>query len=575
MTTSASSSPSPALVYELRLMTTRSATGFFTPVPTAEPDFKATLAYLQDHPHDEFMHRWGLQQVRQMPPAQVKELLPVDARDPVLTALLLEAILTHEPLASLKGQVRGLCIDALGTASPLLIMRSAALPDQELHRKWIALFKANIFHHQPLPSPSETRLVPLFENAPTCARIPLTAVPAPSESRPPSSPLPDFETVYCRAMEGLKNAGIRLEQEMRHESSLSPIALLRRWQMETRVEQDRHRFLFKGRQTAYGKGLSLERARASYAMEIVERCSAFATVINGALPETARQHRLHRATFSQLLHEGRPALDPNAIVLEVPYEDQPLYWIEGERRGAEAGGAVLVPFQAVCLFANLDEVCLFSGLGSTGLAAGGSLAQAKCHALLECLERDAEVVQPYDPECCFRLATRDAAVDGLLADYRRCGIDVVFQDCSPDFGIPCYKCFVSGSDREIAKGTSAHLAGWQAALAALTETPYPYPHGPASRPGPADLPLRYLEELPDYTSGNVETDLQRLEALLAANQLYPIYIDLTRQDVGIPVVRALIPGLELMADFDRYSRVSPRLYRNYRQGFARPASRPD
>lgn len=576
MTTSASSSPSPALVYELRLITTRSATGYFMPVPTGEPDFKATLAYLRDHPHDEFMHRWGLQQVLQMTPAQVEEYLAVDARDPVLTALLLEAIHTHEPLASLKRQREGPRIEALRTASPLLILRSVSLPDQDLHHKWIALFKANLFHHQPLPSPSETGLAPLFEDASISAGIPLTAIPSPSESRPPSSPLPDFETVYCQAMEGLKSAGIHLEQEMRHESSLSPIALLRRWQMETRVEQDRHRFIFKGSQTAYGKGLSLERARASCAMEIVERCSAFASVVNGTLPETAQQLRLQHATFAQLQDEGRPALNPNALVLEVPYEDQPLYWIEGESSGEAVKSTMLVPFQAVCLFANLDEICLFSGLGSTGLAAGGSLAQAKCHALLECLERDAEVVQPYDPKRCFRLATRDAAVDGLLADYRRCGIDVVFQDCSLDFGIPCYKCFVSGSDGEIAKGTSAHLAGWQAALAALTETPYPYPHGPASRPGgPADLPLRYLEELPDYTSGNVETDLQRIEALLAANRFYPVYINLTRQDVGIPVVRALIPGLELMADFDRYSRVSPRLYHNYRQSFARPVPRPD
>jgi ribosomal protein S12 methylthiotransferase accessory factor YcaO len=257
------------------------------------------------------------------------------------------------------------------------------------------------------------------------------------------------------------------------------------------------------------------------------------------------------------------------MALEVPYKDQPIYWIEGIRCDAEGKHAVLVPYQAVFLFANLDEICLFSGLGSTGLAAGWSLEQAKFHALLECIERDAEAVQLYDPRRCFRLATRDGMVDGLLADFRRRDIDVIFQDCSAEFGIPCYKCFVIGADGNITKGTSAHFAGWQAALAALTETPYPYPHGPASRSAPADLPVRYLEELPDYTSGNVEGDLQRLEALLAANQLHPLYVDLTRQDVGIPVVRALVPGLDLVADFDRYSRVSPRLYQNYRQSFDR------
>jgi len=578
MSTSAPSPPlsvgAPTLIYALRLMTTHSATGYFMPVPTSEPPFNAALAYLQDHPNDEFMHRWALQQVQQMPLAQVEEMLLADHRDPVLEALLLEAVVSHAPLAPLKKRISAKRIAALGTASPLVILRSETLPDQDRHRQWIALLGKNLLRHQRLPGPSETGLEPLFKDQAPAARVPLSAIAPPTPRRNAATPPLDFETVHTRALAGLQRAGIRLEKEMRHESSLSPIALLRRWQMETRVEQERHRFLLRGGQTAYGKGLSLERTRASCAMEIVERCSSFASVVNGTLPDTAQQLQVRRASWSQLQKEEIAALDPNRMNLEVPYEDQPIYWIEGIRAPAAGAGKVQVPFQAVFLFANLDEVCLFSGLGSTGLAAGVSLAQAKFHALLECIERDAEAVQPYDPGHCFRLATRDAMVDDLLADYRRRGIDVVFQDCSAEFGIPCYKCFVTGAGGDIAKGTSAHFAGWQAALAALTETPYPYPHGPASRPGPVDLPVRFLEELPDYTSGNTEDDLQRLEALLAANHFHPLYIDLTRQDVGIPVVRALVPGLELVADFDRYSRVGPRLYHNYRQACDRPAPRP-
>jgi ribosomal protein S12 methylthiotransferase accessory factor YcaO len=265
--------------------------------------------------------------------------------------------------------------------------------------------------------------------------------------------------------------------------------------------------------------------------------------------------------LTDLQRRGYPVLDPGALTLEVPYEDQPLYWIEGTRKD---GRPVMVPFQTVYLFANLDEIALFSGLGSTGLAAGGTLTQAKFHALLECVERDAEAVQPFDPGRCFRLTTRDPAVGGLLADYRRKGIDVIFQDCTSGLGIPCYKCFVYGpGPDELAKGTSAHFTGWQAALSALTETPYPYPHGPASLREPVELPERYLEELPDHASGNMAADLARLETLLSANSFEPVYVDLTRRDLDIPVVRALIPGFEVMADFDRYTRVSPRLYHHY------------
>jgi ribosomal protein S12 methylthiotransferase accessory factor YcaO len=376
--------------------------------------------------------------------------------------------------------------------------------------------------------------------------------------------IPDFKTVYDTAMQGLERLGILAETEMRHESSLSPVALLRRWQMQVQIRQDRHCFHFSGLQTSYGKGLSLERARASCAMEIVERCSSFASVADDRLPDTAQDHHLRRARLSELNAKGLRALNPDALGLEVPYEDQPLYWIQGESAGGSGDpAAILVPFQTVFLFSNLDEIDLFSGLGSTGLAAGGTLAQAKFHALLECIERDAEAVSLFNGKNCFRLASRDTAVGSLLADYRQRGLDVIFQDCCAGLGVPCYKCFVYGpGPDELAKGTSAHFAGWQAALSALTETPYPYPHGPASRPGPADLPVRYLETLPDYSSGDMAADLQRLETLLAANQLHPVYVDLTRRDLSIPVVRALVPGLELMADYDRYARVSPRLYRN-------------
>ena len=54
-----------------------------------------------------------------------------------------------------------------------------------------------------------------------------------------------------------------------------------------------------------------------------------------------------------------------------------------------------------------------------------------------------------------------------------------------------------------------------------------------------------------------------LEKTLMDNGYTPAYVDLTRKDLNIPVTRAIIPGLELISDFDQYSRVSPRLYRNY------------
>jgi len=559
-TTPPSTEPRP-LTYALRLVETQAATGFFMPVPEAEPAFAIVLNHLRDHPFDEFMHRYGLEQLGQMALPDVRQQLASAGDDCVLTALLLEAITIHAHLAPLKDQLNDEQIAALRHDTPLLVLRSETLRDQKGHRQWSAHLKAHLQQHQAPVAPAVSGLAPLFPDPRPRRWITLDEVAVPSStSRAPGTP-PSFEAVYDSAMQGLNGLDILAETEMRHESSLSPIALLRRWNMDVRIQQDRHHYRFHGLQTSYGKGLSLERARASCAMEIVERCSSFTSVVDGRLPDAAQPFELERAKLSDWRQRDQDALDPGTLNLEVPYEDQPLYWIQGTRMD---GSAIMVPFQTVFLFANLDEIGLFSGLGSTGLAGGSTMAQARFHALLECIERDAEAVQPFDTGRCFRLTTRDPAVGSLLADYRRRGIDVFFQDCTTDLGIPCYKCFVYGpGPDDIAKGTSAHFTGWQAALAALTETPYPYPQGPGSRPGPPGLPVRYLEELPDHASGNLAADLARLEQLLAANHFYPVYVDLTRRDLEIPVVRALVPGLELMADFDHYARVSPRLYANY------------
>ena len=97
----------------------------------------------------------------------------------------------------------------------------------------------------------------------------------------------------------------------------------------------------------------------------------------------------------------------------------------------------------------------------------------------------------------------------------------------------------------------------------MTETTYPYPGGAPTAPAIPNVVRVPLENLPDYATGDAETDLALLETLLTRNGYRIVYVDLTRKDTGIPVVRAIIPGLEINADFDRFSRLSPRLFRNY------------
>jgi len=132
-------------------------------------------------------------------------------------------------------------------------------------------------------------------------------------------------------------------------------------------------------------------------------------------------------------------------------------------------------------------------------------------------------------------------------------------------GVPCCKCFVVDADQKIVASTGAHLDARQALVAALTETPYPYPAGPASAPGLAGCLRVPLEALPDYATGSTASDLAMIEALLLENGLKPIYVDLTRADIGIPVVRAVVSGLDAFGEFDRFARVHPRRYAHFRQ----------
>ncbi|MBW1940586.1 MAG: YcaO-like family protein [Deltaproteobacteria bacterium] len=560
------------LQYDLRLNTTASGTGYFSCCPVKETDFDKSLNHLRAHPNDEFMHRNALKAIAEMNEGQVMTRIKDSGQnDPLLLALLYEACLLHEKFAKLRE-----CFDLseakkLSDHTPFPYIKSSFIDDQTLHFQWTEIFKENIFHHRPLPAPVHAgRPSELFEkenfsaikkNSVHIRQIHKKMLVKPVGERMFATPSP--EETASHALNKLQKINIFADIEMRHIASLSPCALLRQWKLEIFVMNGKHNYSLSGIQTGYGRGLSLNQARASYLMEIVERCSSFADFGSKGTLGYTKDYSLVHARYSELARGNTKALDPNRLVLEAPYKDEPLYWIEGrEQRGHELK-PILVPVQCVFLFCNLDEIALFSGLGSTGLASGNTEQEAKKAALLETIERDGDGVTPYDPDRCFRIKTKDAQLAMLLADYRAKGIQMQFQDISPSFGVPCYKCFVIGPEGEIIKGTGAHLNGKQAVLSAMTETAYPYPYGPPSSPGPENLPTVYIEDLPDYSTGDAGQDLALLETVLNANGFDPVYINLTRQDLGIPVVKAIVPGLELMADFDRFSRVNPRLYANY------------
>lgn len=557
--------------YELRLMDTVSGVGCFAAHPGPNLSFNEMLDHLRAQPLDDFMHQHLLAKLGEHRTKKVEKLMdeacPGGAvKDPVLAALLYEACLGHERLAHLLPRMEACDAAALSAHSPALHLRSHLLPDQPLHNAWTMLMQRNIVGHEPLPAPDATGL------AEPCPR---EALPGPAVSAagvraslaailpPPKARRPAAET-SAHALERLMAKNVFLGPEMAHKACLSPKALLRHWKVDLSVKSGRMAHTLSGLQTSYGRGLDLDSARASYSMEVAERVSSYASVGRSSVSGLDYDCPVVRGVQADLA--GRNALDLSRLRLEAPYQGQTLHWMPATERTAAGLVPALVPVQLVYLFANLDEQSLFSALGSTGLASGNTLEEAKVHALGEVIERDAEAVTPFDLARCFRLEAGDERVARLLADIVACGMHVWFMDCTPEFGVPCYKAILTGRHGDVNKGMGAGLCGPRALVSALTEIPYPFP-GPAGLPAPEGLPVRRLEDLPDLSTGSAEGDLLVLEETLLANGLGPVYAELTRRDLGIPAVRAMVPGLEMVADFDRFSRLPPRLYANYLRMF--------
>ncbi|MCJ2164111.1 MULTISPECIES: YcaO-like family protein [unclassified Pseudodesulfovibrio] len=553
--------------YKLQMMDTDFGVGMFAALPDSNLSFNQMIDHLRKQPYDDYMHEFVLQGFKDFRTRKLEKLIKEVMRDngesdPVLTAVMYEACLCHQRQTQLLPLFQGLNPAALLEYTPAIHIRSNLLEDQPRHAQWIRIFRENIFTLAPLPSP-EAAPESLYTESELVFPTPVTAkeirkkldgqLPQPKPRRP-------LKETIDYAFGVLEKADAFLGPVMAHKASLSPIASLRHWMVKTRSVSGRLSNSLEGIQTSYGRGLSRNQADASCCMEMAERFSSYAGAGKDGIIGYKQRYPLTHAAYEDLEIN---ALNPHDIRLEVPYAGQKLHWLEGHCPDGKGGvSPILIPAQFIFLFCNLDEQSLFSALGSTGLASGNTMAEAKVSALTEVIERDSDATMLFDPKQCFRIETHDPEIGKLLNDYKNDGIDVWFMDMTTELGVPCYKSVVLGKHGDVNKGGGCDLNGRAALVSAMTETAYPYP-GPKSGPAPEGLETRRLEDLPDHSTGSADGDLMVLENTLMANGYTPAYVDLTRKDLNIPVTRAVIPGLELISDFDPYSRVSPRLYRNY------------
>ena len=543
--------------YRLKLTTTTAATGYFAVVPEGVETIEAVVTELEKAPMDGFMRQTALTMLGALGEEALTKMLA--GADSVVKGLIYEASLALDAFAGIRGALENEGWSPEKIESPLIYGRFMAENGTSSH-PWAEMLAKNVDRLVELPYYADAPALSV-EPGPTGSSEPLPVEAMASEIRrsvPFLERVPAAETASV-AKAKLEAVGIFTDVEKRHQASLSPIALLRKWKVKRTVSSGGLDYTLTGEQTSYGKGLSVVNARASLYMEIAERHSSYASIEDGHVVDTVRQHEVVKARYSELVASGTKALDPNELVLDVPYRDEPLHWMEGVTPTESGEATILVPVQAVFLFMNLDEPNLFSSLGSTGLASGNTLDEARVSGLYEALERDAESTQVFDPALCFELFTASDHLGPLLKAYRQEGISLFFQELTGRLGIPCCKAMVDSREGVVAKGCSVHLDARKAAVSAMTEVPFAFPEGEAS----AELTFKpvpvHEEQLPDYSTGSAQGDRMLMEQLLAQEGYTPIYVDLTRTDLEIPVVKTLVPGFAYSADFDRFTRLSPKL----------------
>ena len=549
--------------FDLSHIFSQSSVAVYAPRPKEPMELHELFSLIEERPNDSFLHATAFKAILALDSHTALtscERLEHDTAS--IQGLFLTAALIREDFKEILSMIPREKWAILAAASPLNYLKVLLQKDHALHQTWVKQLRENIAEHTPINKqmsdlspflPEKAAHAPTMQST-EAARI--ISLPEPEESLP-------YMEVFKAAMHKLYSIGAIFGQEMRHQASLSPWALQRNWTLDTSVSCGRNSYRLSGPQTSYGRGIKLDRARVSCAMEVVERFSSYANIKDDVIIGCAQDYPLIRGSFEELRDQGKNPLDPSTLRLEAPYAGESLYWMQAQMENGKRAVRAYVPVQCVFLFCNLDEPDLFSGLSSTGLASGTSLDQAKVSAILEVIERDSQATHIFDPAHCFRITSNEPDLAALLKEYRKRGIEVQFQDITGPMGIPCYRCYVIDPDGRVITGTAAHLDGPRALISAMTETPYPFPNGPRSQRDPRNLPIRNVEDLPRHGTGSPTGDRTLLETLMNGNGLRTYYADITCRRLGFPVVRAIIPGMEIMTDFDEFSRVSPRLYEHY------------
>ena len=325
----------------------------------------------------------------------------------------------------------------------------------------------------------------------------------------------------------------------------------------------------RGLAVAQGKGLTVDAAKASAAMESIESYHAE----NVVLPMLLRSHdELHRS-------DGVPDLDRLAATTGVTVDpDRRMLWVSGRDLLTEA--RIWVPFDLVHLDFTAEQRVMAPAfpVTSTGLASGNHHLEAVSHALTELIERDA-AARWHDADPPARDATRldlDTVDDPdgrrLVEAVIAAGMRLTVHDLTSHFGVSVFRCEIVEDPRRgpqaicSAGGYGCHPDRDIALSRAITEAAQSRltliagsrddtfrPEYQAARDHDALTArwdqadgggMRPFLDVPTSVNETFDDDLTMLlHRLREGGAVQVVVVDLTQERFGLPVVRAVVPGL--------------------------------
>jgi ribosomal protein S12 methylthiotransferase accessory factor len=310
-----------------------------------------------------------------------------------------------------------------------------------------------------------------------------------------------------------------------------------------------------------GKGITVIAAKVSAVMEGAELWHA------ERLPPPSRVARV--AEIEAEL--GYDVFDLRHAERSLLNRGMRLDWLDARRM--DGSGATFIPSEFVSMDARVARRWappVFYA-SSNGLASGNSFDEAALHATCELVERDGTArlrMLPSKAERVVDAETVDVpdACD-LLERLARAGMRVTIYDARGPTELPCFEVLLRSEDHPFGFiGAGCHLDVGVALCRALTEAAQSRlaqiagsrddisggfrrdlgtTTGNGSRPVPlAPAATVSFREFISLATDDISRDLDLVvDRVKAQAGMAPIVVDLTREDLRIPVARVIAPGL--------------------------------